>query len=291
MRGFVEPASTPVPCAPMPRLEGLGSNPDYLRDTQYQDPSNLQARMALVGKHTQGAEPWYPWLATRFEWPEDGDVIDVGCGPGVLWTNIADLLPRLRLTLADLSDGMVATAVNAVEVLPHIELVEARSCDAQALPFANTSFDVAVANHMLYHVPRPADAVRELARVLREDGVLLASTNGPHHLDAVSDIQDEVYGVSTRTLIGRRFGRDGGQTILEASFAEVVWHEHPGELVCDEPDDVYAFIASTAIAQESDPAKLETVRLVIARLFEAGGGVLRTPVDSGCFVARAPRTR
>jgi SAM-dependent methyltransferase len=175
-----------------------------------------------------------------------------------------------------------------VEALPTIELAEARSCDAQHLPFADTSFDVAVANHMLYHVPEPSQAVRELARVLRRDGILLASTNGPTHLNAVSEIEAEVYGTSTRALIGRRFGRDSGEAILRAAFADVMWHEHPGELVCTEPEDVYAFIASTAIAQESDPAKLVTVREVIERYFEDGGGVLRTPVDSGCFVARHP---
>jgi SAM-dependent methyltransferase len=274
----------------MARVEGLGSDPEYLRDTQYKDPSNLQARIALVAKHTQAAEPWYPWLATRFEWPEDADVLEVGCGPGLFWVHIAELLPRIHLTLTDLSDGMVATAAAAVTAVPNVEVTGARACDARELPFADASFDVAVANHMLYHVPEPADAAQELARVLQPDGVLLASTNS-RHLEAVADIQAEVYGTSTRDLVQRRFGSDTGGAVLREAFDSVQWHEHPGELACAEPDDVYAFIASTAIAQESDPAKLTTVRGVIARHFEAGGGTLRTPVDSGCFVACRPRAR
>jgi SAM-dependent methyltransferase len=186
---------------------------------------------------------------------------------------------------------MVATAAAAVSAVPNIEMADARACNAQELPFSDASFDVAVANHMLYHVPEPAEAARELARVLRPDGVLLASTNSRRHLEAVADIQTEVYGTSTRDLVQQRFGRDSGGAVLRDAFASVQWHEHPGELVCTEPEDVYAFIASTAIAQESDPAKLTTVRGLIARHFEAGGGTLRTPVDSGCFVARQPRPR
>ena len=275
----------------MPREEGLGSDPEYLRDTQYRDPSNLQARIALVAKYTQAAEPWYPWLARRFEWPVNGDVLEVGCGPGLFWPHIASLLPRIHLTLTDLSDGMVATAADTLRAVPNVDVADARACNAQVLPFADASFDVAVANHMLYHVPNPEDAARELARVLRPDGVLLASTNSRRHLEAVADIQTEVYGTSTRDLVQRRFGRDTGGTVLRDAFGSVQWHEHPGELVCTEPEAVFAFIASTAIAQESDPAKLTTVREVIARHFEAGDGILRTPVDSGCFVASQPRPR
>ena len=270
----------------MTRVEGLGSDPEYQRQTQYKDPANLQARSALVAKYTQASEPWYPWLATRFEWPEGAEVIEVGCGPGSWWPNIAALLPRVRLTLTDLSDGMVAAAAAAVTALANVEVADARACNVEELPFGEASFDVAVANHMLYHVPEPADAVRELARVLRPDGVLVASTNSPRHLEEVADIQTEVYGTSTRDLVQRRFGRDSGGAVLREAFGSVEWHEHPGELVCTEPEDVFAFIASTPIAQESDPAELMKVREVIARHFEAGNGVLRTPVDSGCFVAR-----
>jgi SAM-dependent methyltransferase len=270
-------------------IAGLGSDPEYLREIQYKDASNLQARHTLLAKHAKATEPWYPWLAARVEWPEDGEVIEVGCGSGALWTSIAPRLPTMRLTLTDLSEGMVETAVAAVVALPDIEVAGAQQCDVQHLPFPDGSFDVAVANHMLYHVPDPTRAVAELARVLRSDGTLLAATNGPGHLAAVSDIQVEVYGTSTRDLIGRRFGAETGGGVLDASFASVEWHEHPGVLECDDPEDVYAFIASTAVAQESPHERLEALRAAIAERFEAGGGVIRTPIQSGCFVARLPR--
>ena len=64
------------------RRRELGTDPDYLRQRQYRDPSNLNARIALHAKYSRADEPWYPWLAGLVEWPADGDVLEVGCGSG-----------------------------------------------------------------------------------------------------------------------------------------------------------------------------------------------------------------
>jgi len=273
----------------MQRFEVLGSDPQYLRDTQYRDPANLHARVALHAKYAKDTEPWYPWLAARIVWPEGGDVVEVGCGSGLLWANIGPLLPRLRLTLTDLSEGMASAATERAGALTDMEVVAAHVCDAQDLPFEDASFDIAVANHMLYHVPDPGLAAAELARILRPDGVLLAATNGPAHLAALSDLQIQVYGTSPRELVGRRFGKLSGGDVLGGSFDSVQWHDHPGRLECDDREDVYAYIASTSIAQEAPPEKLEELRAAIHARFAADGGVLRTTIESGCFVARGPR--
>jgi SAM-dependent methyltransferase len=273
----------------MSRLGGLGSDPEYLRQTQYRDPTNLHARISFHAKYGQSAEPWYPWLAARIDWPPQAEVVEIGCGSGLLWANIAALLPPIRITLTDLSEGMVAAATQAVSRLPGLELAEARTCDAEHLPFADASFDVAVANHMLYHVPDPAAAVAELARVLRPGGVLLAATNGSNHLHAISEIRAEVFGSSGPGPVVRRFGKANGADILRRSFGSVRWDDHPGMIECDDPADVYAFMTSTPFAQEAPAEKRVTLRAAIDARFASGGGVLRTPTESGCFVARDPR--
>ena len=242
----------------------------------------------MLANYSVATEPWYPWLAARVAWPPHGDVLEIGCGSGLLWINIAPLLPPLRLTLTDLSEGMVAAAAAAVAPLPGIELTAAQACDAESLPFDDASFEVAMANHMLYHVPDPALTAAELARVLRPGGVLLAATNGPHHLNAVSDLQVQVFGSSPRELVSRRFGKENGAAILGRAFASVEWHDHPGTLECPDPDAVVSYIASTALAQESPPEKMDELRAAVDARFAADGGVLRAPIESGCFVARGP---
>lgn len=194
--------------------EALGTDQEYLRERQYKDPQNLSARMALHTKYPRADVPWYPWLVGRVDWPEGGRVLEVGCGTGALWVSTAALLPHLRLTLTDLSEGMVAAAAAAVAPLAEIELAEARTCDAQALPFDDGAFDVVVANHMLYHVPDPRLAVAAFARVLRPGGVLLAATNGPRHLRAIADVSRATLGWSSLDFTDGRFGLTTGEEIL-----------------------------------------------------------------------------
>jgi len=186
--------------------EGLGTDGDYLRERQYKDPGNLNARIALHARHSRSDLPWFDWLVGQVDWPEGGRVLEVGCGTGLLWVSAAPLLPRLQLTLTDLSEGMVEAASGAVAGLPGMELAEARTCDARDLPFHGGAFDVVVANHMLYHVPEPRLAAAEFARVLRPGGVLLAATNGPRHLDAVAEVSRAVLGWSSLDFVDRRFG-------------------------------------------------------------------------------------
>jgi SAM-dependent methyltransferase len=268
--------------------ESFGTDAAYLRERQYKDPTNLNARISLHARFAQADEPWYPWLAGRVEWPEDGDVLEVGCGPGLLWATIAPLLPRLRLTLTDLSEGMIEAARNVVDPIDSLQLVATEACDAQDLPFPDASFDVVVANHMLYHVPEPTRAVAEFARVLRPDGVLLAATNGPNHLDVMIEISREVFGFSSSDFVDRRFGRSSGEAILTSAFGDVAWHHHPSTLVCDDPDAVVAFFRSSMPGQQATPEQLAALDDAVAQRFRAAGGVVTMSTESGCFVARRP---
>ena len=272
----------------MTKRESLGTDAAYLRDKQYKDPTNLNARIALHAQYARAEVPWYPWLAGVVTWPDGADVLEVGCGPGLLWERIAPLLPHLRLTLSDLSEGMLDAARAVVAPIDSIELVATNVCDAQDLPFADASFDVVVANHMLYHVPEPTRAVAEFARVLRPDGVLIAATNGPHHLDVIAEISRQVLGWSSLDFVDRRFGRTNGGAILESAFGDVTWHRHPSTLVCDDPAAVVAYIRSSASGQEASPEQLATLSQVVEERFEAAGGVVEMSMESGCFVAQRP---
>jgi glycogen synthase len=93
------------------------------------------------------------------------DVLDVGCGPGRL---LAPLAGCHRVTGCDVSPEMLAEARRRCP--PGVRLVRA---DARRLPFADGAFDALIALDLLAHLPHLADALRELARVVRAGGTLL----------------------------------------------------------------------------------------------------------------------
>ena len=149
----------------------------------------------------------------------------MGCGPGWLWEQArADLPDDAVVTLTDLSSGMLREALTRVS--PHFDELHGAAVDAGRLPFVDASFDVVLANHMLYHVPEPVRAVRELARVLRRSGTLVAATNGPAHLREVDEITTDVFGEPEQRKYSDRFGaaqrrRDARRTLRPGRVALV----------------------------------------------------------------------
>src|SRR5882757_409053 len=101
-------------------------------------------------------------------------VIDVGSGTGADIIEAAKLVaPTGRAVGFDLSADMIAEArVRAAELGAAVEFVEG---DSQVLPFPDATFDRCRTERMLIHVADPVAAVREMVRVTRPGGIVVAS--------------------------------------------------------------------------------------------------------------------
>lgn len=96
-------------------------------------------------------------------------VLEVGAGIGALLEDIARAAPSAEVCGVDLAEGMIRLAPKD---RPRAV------ADARRLPFRGSSFDVAIAAFILFHIPEPADGVREMARVLRDGGTVGTITWG-----------------------------------------------------------------------------------------------------------------
>jgi ubiquinone/menaquinone biosynthesis C-methylase UbiE len=103
-------------------------------------------------------------------------VLEVGCGPGRAAAALASR-HGAAVTGVDAWPEMLAAARDFVP--DGVELVEGR---AEALPFADGTFDAALAQFVVHLLDRPR-AFAEVHRVLREDGVLWIKTSDPDRLD------------------------------------------------------------------------------------------------------------
>jgi ubiquinone/menaquinone biosynthesis C-methylase UbiE len=100
-------------------------------------------------------------------------VLDVGCGFGLESLRLARLVqPGGRIVGIDKSADFIAEAKGrATEAKLSIEFEVG---DAQTLPFADASFDVARAERVLVYLPEPKRALEEMRRVTRPGGTVTA---------------------------------------------------------------------------------------------------------------------
>ena len=138
-------------------------------DVRSSDYNDFVVRGFSIGRERRSWQEHF----TSILGSEPLSILDVGCGPGIVSMQLADL--GHRVTSVDLSDRMLEHAVrNARDNGLSIDFMQA---DAMALPFGDCSFDAVVSDYMLWTVPDPERVVSEWYRVLKP-GCRLAYTDG-----------------------------------------------------------------------------------------------------------------
>jgi SAM-dependent methyltransferase len=251
---------------------------------QYTDSRKLAAR-ARLHNYTVAPVGWFKWVAQGIGFAPSERVLDIGCGPAWFWAAIADTVPKsLELTLADQSAGMVAEAVERARPLG-FAAVTGIEADASALPFADASFDVVVAMHMLYHVPDPAKAIAEFHRVLKPGGRLAATTNGRENMRELYAL-GTTFGGSPVEPVADAFGFEIAERLLRDRFGNVAFDEHPAHMRITEPEDIFLALTSYPPGENASPAQLDAFRAAIDDAFAKAGGTLEVRKQSGLFLSR-----
>jgi len=185
------------------------------------------------------------WVLDTQPWRGDERVLDIGAGPGSYFEQVRERSPKGTIIAGDLSTGMVERA-RKTPVGKHVRLL---SLDAQNLPFPDASFDVVLANHMLYHVPEIARAISEIRRVLRDEGYLIAATNSENTIPELETLARRAC-----TLLGypkqemrpahNRFTLENGSFQLAHYFYAVARYDIPSAFHFPEVDPVLDYLNS-----------------------------------------------
>jgi ubiquinone/menaquinone biosynthesis C-methylase UbiE len=115
-------------------------------------------------------KPIAEWLTGRNQ--RDVRGLDVGCGTGRLLAFLHDAWPGMRLTGIDLSAPYLAEARRLIGKTARVKLVEGA---AEKLPAEDASVDFVVSSFLMHELPNDVRlaALREMARVLRPDGLVV----------------------------------------------------------------------------------------------------------------------
>lgn len=224
----------------------------------YLDRRPLGARVSLYDYQVGRVD--LPGEALRLLGTPSGPIVDVGCGLG----QYVD-----RLTTA----GIAAYGLDESPAMAR----DVRG-ETTRLPFASGSCAAALAMHMLYHVADIPSAVRELRRVVRPGGTVLASANGAEDKRSLYALLGP--GREVALKLGARFSLDHAGLLREA-FDQVELQTWEREIVVPTPEPIEAYVASTGADPEVREQAAAQVREVIAR-----NGAFRTTSVVGIFVCQ-----
>lgn len=94
-------------------------------------------------------------------------ILDIGTGPGQLLLSLRKALPEARLAGVDISPAMIAKAKRNVEIFEAARQMGLGVANANALPFAEGTFDRVISTGSLHHWKDPVRALSEVHRVLK----------------------------------------------------------------------------------------------------------------------------
>lgn len=217
-----------------------------IRDFEY---AGWQAAAPAYARSFAGAtRPFVEPLLDAVSAGAGATILDVACGPGVVSAQAAGR--GAKTAGIDFSPHMIGLAKEAHPVL------DFRVADVEQLPFADASFDAAIANFGLHHFENLERALREIRRVLRPRGRLAYTKwvsqrdNPPYRaiLDAV--VQHGTMAVAMPAGQDASLGIDDlNRMVREAGFAHDTAEMTPTEKIWRLPagtDLIDVFASATA---------------------------------------------
>lgn len=210
---------------------------------QYKNSTNINIRIKLHEKYSINPIHWFEWMFSQYHLDNGMKVLEIGCGNGELWQQNQKNIPNIQLTLTDISQGMLDDAKNR---LKDIKDIDYQCFDCHQIPYDNQTFDIVIANHVLFYVQDIEQVLKEINRVLKNDGIFYCSTYGKKHMKEITDLIKEFNPKITLSNIKLYdiFGLENGKIILEPYFKKIETLIHDDYLLVNDVNDIINYILS-----------------------------------------------
>lgn len=213
--------------------------------SQYLNATNITARIQLHRDFSQNRQGWFPWIYQNCQIRSSMNILELGCGNGALWAENLQKLPSpITITLSDISEGMLRDARRNIGQEDSRFLFQCFDC--HQIPFPPQSFDLVIANHLLFYCQDISQVCQEIARVLKPKGRFLCSTYGTKHMKEISNLVQEFDSriVLAADNLYEHFGLENGKNILEKHFSSVECIQFKDEIFLDQPEPLIQYILS-----------------------------------------------
>lgn len=212
--------------------------------TQYQNATNINARIALHRDFSVNPEGWFPWLFRQIPLKPGMRVLELGCGNGALWLeNLSQIPSEISILLSDSSEGMVREVQHK---LSEDRRFSFQTIEMDHIPYPDQSFDLVIANHVLFYSNELDQTLKEIRRVLKPEGTLAASTYGAKHMKEITQLVQKFnpeIRLAAENLYDQ-FGLENGEAILKPYFGSVISRRYEDSIEISEADPLISYILS-----------------------------------------------
>lgn len=247
---------------------------------QYKTADNLNIRRLVHEKYSTNQQPFEEWIMSHYDLADGCRILELGCGTGQIWKGRLGILPvNSQLILSDFSTGMLESSKINLGEHPAITY---QQIDIQQIPYPDVSFDVVIANMMLYHVPDLHKALSEVRRVLKPGGSFYCATYGEHGImeyirEVMPDLQFDRQAYLAFTL-------QNGRSFLEAFFDSVKMRVRDDGLAITCVDDFVDYILSmSSLTGMGNHCRDSLYQAFAARMID---GILYVPKEYGIFICK-----
>lgn len=113
------------------------------------------------------------WGLSHVKFKSDAVILDIGCGGGKTVERLSDLSPNGRVFGLDYSDLCVEESKKLCKKLIEENRVQIDCGSVSQMPYSDNTFDSITAVETFYFWPDPVNDLKEVRRVLKENGELL----------------------------------------------------------------------------------------------------------------------
>lgn len=247
-------------------------------EKQYKTSQRLDIRIAIHKKYSTNQQPFGEWIHEKYEISPGFHILELGCGTGDMWKGNLNTLPdNTQLILSDFSEGMLDAAKKNLANHPTVRY---QKMDIQSIPYADASFDMVIANMMLYHVLDLHRGLSEVRRVLKPGGKFYCATYGEHGI--MEFVNDALFDLNVSGSIGKQFTLQNGEEILSNHFSNIRKLTRDDGLCITSVDDFIEYVLSLNSLTGLESVTASMLKTVFSAKMK--NGILYVPKEYGMFI-------
>lgn len=251
---------------------------------QYKDDTKFKKRQNFHDQYSINKYGFRNWMFDHYQILDGYKILELGCGNGLMWDEKYKELPQnVELILSDFSEGMCKIVQ---EKHKEHENVQIKQIDIQDIPYDDNTFDIVIANHMLYHVPDVNKAIEEVYRVLKKGGIFYASTLGTNGFQKYLNQKFKEFNSNMDyfNIENWSFTLKNGKEVLSEKFDDVKMYKYEDSIELDDENVLLDWIFTSVVLQDLDKNQFKGLAQHFAKDKDEKG-ILHIPKEIGCFVS------